>query len=83
MRIQLSKLDFHDVNELFSRNDLHESDFQETIIKVLSLGKCFQLLIKEKLGLSEGDKLTEQQILFTIKEETDMLDDEGMKILQT
>jgi hypothetical protein len=33
------------------------------------------MLIKEKAGLSEDDKIPEQLIPFTIKEETFMLDD--------
>ena len=48
--IQLSNLDLHDVSNLFSRKDLCDSNFQDTIMKVFCLGKCFQILIKEKSG---------------------------------
>ena len=48
--IQLSNLDLHDVSNLFSRKDLRDSTFQDIIIKVLCLGKCLQILIKEKSG---------------------------------
>ena len=51
--IQLSNLDLHDVSNLFSRKGLRDSNFQDTIIKVLCLGKCFQILIKEKSGLNQ------------------------------
>ena len=39
--IQLSNLDQHDVSELSSCKDLRDSSFQDTIMKVLFLGKCF------------------------------------------
>jgi hypothetical protein len=35
--IQLSELDFHDVVNLFPREDLRESVFQDSVIKVLCL----------------------------------------------
>ena len=34
------------VSNLLSRKDLRDSNFQDTIMKVLCLGKCFQILIK-------------------------------------
>jgi hypothetical protein len=40
--IQLSSLDFEDVSQLFSGKDKRDSIFQDTIIKVLCIGKCFQ-----------------------------------------
>jgi hypothetical protein len=43
--IQLSELDFHDVVSLFPRQDLRESVFQDSVIKVLCLGRSFKLLI--------------------------------------
>ena len=52
--IQLSNLDIGDVGNLFSRKDLRDSAFQDTIMKVLCLAKSFQHLIKEKSGLSES-----------------------------
>ena len=48
--IQLSDQDIDDVTNLFSRQDLRNPNFQDAIIKVLCLGKCFKLLIKEKYG---------------------------------
>ena len=46
--IQLFNLDLHEIGNLFSRQDLRDSVFQDSIIKVLCLGRCFKLLIKEK-----------------------------------
>ena len=48
--IQLFNLDLHEIGNLFSRQDLRDSVFQDSIIKVLCLGRCFKLLIKEKFG---------------------------------
>jgi hypothetical protein len=45
--IQLSNVDLHDFGNMFSRQDLRDSVFQDSIIKVICLGKCFKLLIKE------------------------------------
>ena len=39
--IQLSNLDLHDVRNLFSCKDLHDSAYQDTIMKVLCLGNGF------------------------------------------
>jgi hypothetical protein len=58
--IQLSNLDLHDVSNLFSRKDLRDSNFQDTIMKVLCLGKCFQILLKEKSGLNQDQIIPEQ-----------------------
>ena len=69
--IQLSNLDLHDVSNLFFRKDLCDSTFQNTIIKVLCLGKCFQILIKEKSGLNQDQVLQEQLIPSTIQEEAE------------
>ena len=55
--IHLSNLNLHDASNLISRKDLHDSAFQDTIMKVLCLGKCFQILINEKSGLNEGEDL--------------------------
>jgi hypothetical protein len=51
--IQLSELAFHEVVNLFPRQDLRESVFQASVIKVLCMGRSFKLLIKEKAGLDE------------------------------
>jgi hypothetical protein len=39
--IHLSNLELDELSSLFSRRDLRDSSFQDTIIKVLCLGKCF------------------------------------------
>ena len=80
--IQLSNLDLEDVGNLFSRKDLRDSNFQDTIIKVICLGKCFQHLIKDKSGISKNEDLPEHLIPSTFKEETDLLDEESMLILK-
>ena len=54
---QLSNLDLEDVGNLFSRKDLRHSNFQDTIIKVICLGKCFQHLIKDKSGIIKNEDL--------------------------
>jgi hypothetical protein len=46
--IQLSNLSLHDLGNMLSCQDLRDSVFQDSIIKVLCLGKCFKTLIKEK-----------------------------------
>jgi hypothetical protein len=45
--IHLSNLELDELSSLFSRRDLRDSSFQDTIIKVLCLGKSFLNLIKE------------------------------------
>jgi hypothetical protein len=44
--IHLSNLESDELSSLFSRRDLQDSSFQDTIIKVLCLGKSFLNLIK-------------------------------------
>jgi hypothetical protein len=80
--IRLSNLDFEDVSNLFSRKDLRDSVFQDTIIKVLCLGKCFQYLIREKSELDENEDIPKQFLPDTFKQETDLLDEESMSILK-
>ena len=75
--IQISNLDLEDVSNFFSRKDLRDSAFQDTLMKVLCLGKCFQHLVKEKSGLSKNEDLPEHLIPSTFKEETDLLDEEA------
>jgi hypothetical protein len=48
--IHLSNLELDELSSLFSRRDLWDSSFQDTIIKVLCLGKSFLNLIKENHG---------------------------------
>jgi hypothetical protein len=80
--IQLSELDFHDVVNLFPRQDLHESVFQDSVIKVLYLGRSFELLIKEKAGLDEQTDVAKSLIPSTFEDETSFLDEDGMSKLK-
>jgi hypothetical protein len=50
--INLSNLELDELSSLFSRRDLRDSSFQDTIIKVLCLGKSF---LKENHGLNEDE----------------------------
>jgi len=79
--IQLSDQDIDDVTNLFSRQDLRNPNFQDAIIKVLCLGKCFKLLIKEKHGF-ENDEVPEKLIPSTFSEENAFLDPDNMVILK-
>jgi hypothetical protein len=80
--IQLSNLDLDDTSTLFSRRDVRDSSFQDTIIKVLCLGKHFQISVREKCGLKEDDDIAEQQIPTAFNEETDFLSEDNMNILK-
>jgi hypothetical protein len=80
--IQLSNLDLDVISNLFSRKDLRDSDFQDTIVKVLCLGKRFQISIREKCGLKENDDVTDQFIRSTFNEETDFLSGNNMDVLK-
>jgi hypothetical protein len=80
--IQLSNLGLDDISTLFSCKDLRDSSFQDTIIKVLCLGKCFQISIREKFGLKEDVGIAEQQIPTTFNEETDFLGEDNMSSLK-
>ena len=80
--IQLSELDFHDVVNLFPRQDLRESVFQDSVIKVLCLGWSFKFLIKEKAGLDELTDEAKSLIPSTFEEETSFLDEDGMSKLK-
>jgi hypothetical protein len=53
----------------FSCKVLQNSSFQDTIIKVLCLGKPFLNLIKENHGLFEDDVNAEHMIPPTLNEE--------------
>jgi hypothetical protein len=55
----------------FSRRYLSYLSFQDTIIKVLCLGKSFFNLIKENHGLHEDDEIAEHMIPTTFNEETE------------
>jgi hypothetical protein len=71
--IHLSNLELDELSSLFSRKDLRDSCFQDTIIKVLCLGKSFFNLIKEYHGLNEDDVISEHMIPTTFNEETEFL----------
>jgi hypothetical protein len=73
--IHLSNLELDELSSLFSRRDLRDSSFQDTIIKVLWLGKSFLNLIKENHGLHEDDVIAEHMIPTTFNEETEFLSD--------
>jgi hypothetical protein len=80
--IQLSNLDLHDFGNMFSRQDLRGSVFQDSIIKVICLGKCFKTLIQEKYGLDNDADVAEQLIPCTFEEETNFLSTENTVTLR-
>jgi hypothetical protein len=80
--IQLSEQDFHHVVNLFPRQDLRESVFQDSVIKVLCLGRSLKLLIKGKAGLVEQIDIEKSLIPSTFEEETSFLDEDGMSKLK-
>jgi hypothetical protein len=80
--IQLSNLDSHDLGNMFSRQDLRDSVFQDSIIKVPCLGKCFKTLIKQKYGLNNDADVTERLIPSTFDEETNFLSTENIETLR-
>jgi hypothetical protein len=67
--IHLSSLELDELSSLFSRRDLWDLSFQDTIIKVLCLGKSFLNLIKENHGLHEDDVIAEHMIPNKFNEE--------------
>jgi hypothetical protein len=68
--IHLSNLESDEYSSLFSRKDLRDSSFQDTIIKILFLVKSFLNLIKENHELNEDDVIAEHMIPTTFDEET-------------
>jgi hypothetical protein len=60
--IHLSHLELDELSSLFSRKDLRDSSFQETIVNLLFLGKSFLNLIKENHGFHEDDVIAEHMI---------------------
>jgi hypothetical protein len=80
--IQLSNLNLHDLGNMFSRQDLRDSVFQDSIIKALCLGKFFKTLIKEKCGLDDDSGVTERLIPSTFDEETNFLSTENIETLR-
>jgi hypothetical protein len=47
---------------MLSRQDLRDSVFQDSIINIICLGKCFKTLIQEKYGLDDNADVAEQLI---------------------
>jgi hypothetical protein len=80
--IHLSNLELYELSSLFSRRDLRDSSFQDTIIKVICLGKSFLNLIKEKHGLHEDDVIAKHMIPTTFHEETELLSDSNLNSLK-
>jgi hypothetical protein len=75
-------LDLDELCSLFSRRDLRDSSFQDTIIKVLCLRKSSLKLIKEKHGLHVDNVIAEHMILTTFNEETEFLSDSNLSNLK-
>jgi hypothetical protein len=67
---------------MFSRQDLRDSVFQDSIIKVICLGKCFKMLIKEKSGSDDDADVTEQFIPSTFEEEINFPSPENIETLR-
>jgi hypothetical protein len=80
--IHLSYLKLYEFSSLFSRRDLRDSSFQDTIIKVLCLGMSFLNLIKENHRLHEDDVIAEHMIPTTFNEETEFLSDSDLNSLK-
>jgi hypothetical protein len=80
--IQLSDQDVHDITSLFSRQDLRDSNFQDSIIKILCLGKCFKLVLKEIHELGEHDNIPIKLVPSTFSEENTILDTDNIVILK-
>jgi hypothetical protein len=68
--VHLSNSELDDLNSLFSRRDLRDSSFHDTIIKDLCLGKSILNLIIQNHGLNEDDVIAEHMIPTTFNEET-------------
>jgi hypothetical protein len=81
--IHLSNLELDELSSLFSRRDFRDSSFQDTIIKVLCLGKSFLNSIKENHGLNEDDVIAEHMIPTTFNEETQFLSDSNTNSLKS
>jgi hypothetical protein len=80
--IHLTNLELDELSSLFSRRDLRDSTFQDTIIKVLRLGKsCFNS-IKENHRLHEDDVITEHMIPTKSNEETELLNDNHLNSMK-
>jgi hypothetical protein len=80
--IHLSNLELDELSSLFSRRGLRDSNFQDTIIKVLCLGKSFLNLINENHGLHEDDVIAEHMIPTTFDEKKKFLNDSNTNSLK-
>jgi hypothetical protein len=80
--IQLSEQELHDATSLFYHQDLKDPNFQYSIIKILCLGKCFKLVLREIHGLGEHDNIPIKLIPLTFSEENKFLDSDNMLILK-
>jgi hypothetical protein len=68
--IHISNLELDELSSLLLLRNLRDSSFQDTIIKVLCLGKSFLNLIKENNGLHEDNVIAEHMIPTIFNEET-------------
>jgi hypothetical protein len=80
--IHLSNLELDELRSLFSHKCIRYSSFQDTIIKLLCLGKSFFNLIKENHGLHEDDVIADYMIPTTFNEETNFLSDNNLNNLK-
>jgi hypothetical protein len=80
--IHLSNLELDELSSVFSRRDLRDSSFQDTIINVLCLGKSFINLIKENHELHEDDFISEHMIALKFNDETEFLSDSNTNSLK-
>jgi hypothetical protein len=76
--IHLCNMELDELRSSFSRRDLRDSSFQDTIITVLCLVKSFLNLIKENHGLHEDDVISEHMIPTTFTEEKEFLSDSNL-----
>jgi hypothetical protein len=67
---------------MFSCQDLRDSVFRDSIIKVLYVGKCLKVLIKEKYGLDDDVDMTERLTPSTFEDETNFISTENIETLR-
>jgi hypothetical protein len=80
--IHISSLELDELSSLYSRRDLLDSSFQDTIIKVFCLGKSFLNLTNDNHGLHEDDVIVQQIIPTTFNEEKEFLSDSNTNSLK-
>jgi hypothetical protein len=71
-----------DFGNMLSRQDLQDSVFQDSIIKIICLGKCFKTLIRDIFGLDDDAAMTEPLIPSTFEEETNFLNTDNIETLR-